>query len=284
MPLAVVPYRKRKAVTALTRVARAHPYGRYATTALRVYNTGRAAAPFARAAIAAYRARRSNKRRKLTLRRNIGERIGTSVAKANEIYQKDTGLNTKALSVQPLLDITKGTTDSSTTQRLRDAVNFRGIKFCISWRNIATTPWNVTKLHCHIAVVSPKDDTGTVPTTNFFRSNGENSTRSVDFGIARTGMDMACLPINTDLYRVHKHMRFTLDPSASDRGYEKMKTFYMPLKRQIRYDSSGVSPIGTNMYLVQWCSFAEEDTAAQVLDTAVITLRLVQYFREPRGT
>lgn len=283
--MSLVLSRKRKAVNILARATRAHPYARYATTALRMYNTGRAAAPFARAAISRYRKARSNRRRKLVLRRQLGERVGTGVSKAVEQEEIETALATKTLSQYPILNLTKGTSAESTSVRLRDAVNFRGIKFCINWRNYAAAPWDDPKLYCHIAIVSPKDDAGTVPTDNFFRSNGDSVTRSTDFTNARTGMDMYCLPINTDLYRVHKHKRFGLNASKEPLGREKWTEFYMPMKRQIRYKNNSDAPTGANMYLLQWCSFAQETTGSvPITAAAYINVRMVKYFREPRGT
>lgn len=224
-----------------------------------------------------------NRAAKRTVRRRVGEPVNKSNAKANQ-DENYVGLNTKTLYQQPLLDIPSTTDSSSTTQRLRDKVNFRGIKFCINWLHTsdAIVDW---RLHCHIAIISPKN--GGSPSVNqFFRSQGSTTSRAVDFSTALSGMDLACNPINPDQYNIHKHKRFTLAPTQSNgNGKERMHTFYMPLNRSITYDVGISSPLGKNMFLVYWCSYADELGGAAARASAAVTqVRLVKYFREPIGT
>lgn len=260
----------------------------------RAFAAGSLAEPMAKRARRSFGRRRirfpraTNRRKKASLKRRVGERIGTSVAKASAGELNNFSLNTKQLYQTPLLTLLPTTDQDSTTGRLRQTVNFRGVKFCINWDSVASTI-STLKLYCHIAIVSPKGcatQEGEIGTDDFFRSQGDSSNRAVNFEDFRSGMDMYCLPINTDKYNVHKHKRFAIGPTdATNQGREKMNTFYLPLKRQIRYKPApSPEPEGKNMFLLMWCSAANEAAGAPGFDAARINLRLVKYFREPRGT
>lgn len=224
--------------------------------------------------------RAANRRRKKFNRLKIGERVGTGVAKASSTEQIAVTVNTKNLFELPLLNLTQSASEINTTNRLRQTVNFRGLKFCINTRAIA----NVlnTPLYVHIAVVSPKTDQ-TITTADFFRSAGENTSRSVSFSNSLSGIDFQCLNLNSDKFLIHKHKRFALGP-RNIKSEDVLHTFYMPLKRQVRYDTASDVPIGKNMFLLMWCSTLEEIGGAIGGDGMAITYRIVKYFREPLGT
>ena len=97
-----------------------------------------------------------------------------------------------------------------------------------------------------------------------------------------TALEFHCLPINSDKWNVHKHVRTSLGPFSSTAG-ENTKTidFYLPINRQIRYLSSSTEPMGPQMFLVYWCDV--QDTAATTTaTTGLVNLqyRIVKYFKD----
>lgn len=229
-----------------------------------------------------------NRVKKRRIMKRVGERIGTSNARVEQIEQRF-AIDSKTLHQQRLLDLIKDTSfNDSTDRRLRDVVNFRGLKFCVHIRN--TLAANKV-LYGHLAIISCKNepDDQTISTSNFFRSQGESTTRSVDFNSAtRTGLDYYCLPLNTDLYNVHKHKRFRLNPANSTEGrQERMIEFWLPVKRQLRYQSSSSLPEGKNMYLLMWFTNLEEVDGSPAGDplanVAQVDYRITKWFRQTVG-
>lgn len=229
-----------------------------------------------------------NRRKKRRVMKRVGERIGSSNARVENLEQTF-NLGTKTLHQVPLLDLIKSTSfNDATDARLRDVVNMRGIKFCIHMRNTINTN---RRLHGHVAIVSCKNepDDGIIPTQKFFRSQGENNTRAQDFNTFQlTGLDVRCLPINTDLYNVHKHKRFSLAPSTSTEGRdERMQEFWMPIRRQLRYQNNSQKPEGKNMYMLMWFSDVEETSGAPagnpIPDAVKVDYRLTKWFRQTVG-
>jgi len=228
---------------------------------------------------------RRNIRQKARLRKRVGERIGTGPAKRHETNVDDT-LTTRELRSDPLLNIPAGT---ALNQRQRDIVNFRGIKVCMSLvLNSGLNTGNGEHVYVNVAVISPKADNLTgddaVPTAEFFRGNADD--RAQDFDSTQlSSLEFRCLPINTDKYNVHKHIRFMLGPYASTEGKNtKTLEFYVKVNRQIRYEATNANPEGKAMYLCYWACF-QDDAAGTGQATGQINhqLRLVRYFREPKN-
>lgn len=270
------------------RATYAHPYGRYVRTGMRMYNTGRAFAPYARTAIRAFRGyrkrKRSNAARKRVLRRRVGESIGTGNAKSDTL-RVDNNLDTRTLYSHPLLNVVKG---NSINERERDIVNFRGIKFCMSIMNkIPTTiAQNGEQLYFNYAILSGKAEEAKLglPVVNFFRSM-ETGLRGQNFAIDLSALDFHCLPINTDLYNVHMHKRLKIGPYSSTEG-KNTRTFewYTPLKRQIRYNGASEFPVGKQMFLVYWCDMqGVPQLAPAIVNQVDLQLKILKYFKEPKN-
>jgi len=221
--------------------------------------------------------------RGLRRRLAVGTRIGSSLAKCDQIDLDFAG-GTKTKYQSPLLNIAKGTSLDDTQTRNRDVVNMRGVKLCINFHNIAATIYTKNKLHCHVAVISPKslDASEIIPDTDFFRSQGEVGRRGQDWAVTLTGTDFRCLPINTDLYNVHMHNRFALAQAVStNEDTEHLFEKYLPLSRQIRYENGTDLPEGKNMYLVMWMSFIDEPTTGPVVNNICnVSARITRFFRE----
>lgn len=269
---------------------RYHPYTRYASRAYAAYRYGRAALPYVRTGfqlsrnlIRASSKRRQNYVQKRRVMRRIGERVGSSTSKWNLISQNLIAFNPETLQQVRLLEVAKGAGGSAYDTRQTDMLNFRGIKFCMNFRVEGAI--GTAKAWLSVAVISPKSDLASnqsIPNAGFFR-DPQGSTRSRDFGnVLMTNLDYKCSAINSDKYNIHKHARYIIGPAQSTEGHkERYIEWYMPLKRQIRYESNTSNPEGKNMYLVWWYSTSDGGTpngAVQVQHT------VKRYFREPRQT
>lgn len=212
----------------------------------------------------------------------VGERVGTSSSKWDTLAVGYTNLDPQALQSLPLLNIIKVPGSSAYDRRLHDQLNFRGIKFCVNMR--AEGALGTAKAFINVAVISPKDlpsNTTTLPNTEFFRDPG-GTDRGINFGdLALNPLDYHCSAINTDKYIVHKRMKYEIGPSGSTEGNkEKYKEFYLPVKRQIRYESGTQFPEGKNMYFVWWFSASDGGTPAA---SVRYSYRITRYFKETVG-
>lgn len=255
--------------------------------------------PFRRAPLS-----RSTKRRRIINRRKVGERINSSNAKRRLLEGTET-IGTKSLSgTDPQFTIptspgirlltlpkTADNDESVLNTRQRNIVNFRGVKICLHLDINTNATWNGERMYFNCAIVSPKAESNlltSIDTAQFFR--GQDGARFTSFiPTTLSGLDCRCLAINTDKYIVHRHKRIIMGPWESTEGKgEKTLEFYMPVKRQIRYESSGDGedlwvPEGKDMWLVYWCSFGTETAAsAGVASILNVRHRIVQFFREPK--
>ena len=226
-------------------------------------------------------------------RRQIGNYVGSSNAK-RRLDEGSEVLTTKTLSGNVrLLDLPKTTTndESVLNERLRNVVNFRGCKICFHIDINSTTGRNGDKLFFNWAIISPKQqdpDITTIDTAEFFR--GQDGARFTSFiGTTLTGLDCRCLPINTDKYIVHRHKRVSMGPWESTEGKgEKLFETYIPIKRQVRYNTTGSgaaldNPEARDMWMVYWIAYQNETTAAPVASVATVRYRMIKYFREPKA-
>lgn len=227
----------------------------------------RGAAKFLRAGHARWKAKQ---------RRNIGDTIGTTscqrVTQLNEKYSQ----STRILSWSLLNLVAEGTGNA---QRLRDTVNLRG--FVIQANITSKFPDKI--LHFNWAVISPKNDLDVLVNTNFFRSYEDR--RAQNFGDTDLSVvDYKLRPINTDKYNVLAHQRFTL--SAADgqdgRGYMRMIRKWIPLKRQLRFDTDTEERSYDKIFFVTWCDINNTDTGASVANAVDIIVHNVAYWRNTR--
>lgn len=247
------------------------------------------AKPYAKAAFrigrGVYRGWKSRKRaanasKKRRVRARIGERIGTGNAKvAGRANTNDGSLDTRVLYSQQLLSLTQGT---DVGERERDVVNFRGISICFT---IKQEQQNISSF-LNYAVIAPKDLNGNtlnIPVSQFFRSTGSATTRSIDFDTSLRGIDFHCLPINTDQYNIYLHRRVQLHGN-SDTYTQGFRNFrhYIPLKRQVRYQAGLTFPAGKNMYFVFWLdNMLAAASSASVTGVATMQTQIKRYFQEP---
>lgn len=211
----------------------------------------------------------------------VGERVGSSSAKWDTLSRVYTNLDPQTLENTQLLNIVKTGGSTAYDRRLHDQLNFRGIKFC--WNFRAEGALGTAKAFMNVAVISPKDLASNTPIPNldFFRDPTGND-RAIDFGdAALLSLDYYCSAINTDKYIVHKRHKFEIGPSGSTEGRkEKFLEFYLPVNRQIRYESGTNFPEGRNMYVVWWFSTSDGGTPAA---SVRYSYRITRYFKETVG-
>lgn len=212
----------------------------------------------------------------------VGDPVGSSSAKWDTLNLGYTNMTPQTLQQLQLLNIVKTGGSTAYDRRLHDQLNFRGIKVCMNFR--AEGALGTAKAMFNVAVISPKSDlvsASPVPVNDFFR-NPTGDDRGINFGdAALQSLDYYCSAINTDKYTIHKRMKFMVGPSGSTEGHkEKFIDFYIPLKRQIRYESGTQYPEGRNLYLVWWCNASDGGTP---LDSVRFSYRVTRYFKETVG-
>lgn len=231
--------------------------------------------------------------RRLKARRALGQRNGYAQAKSN-LGEGTEANTTKSLNrVQRLLKLPETTSLTDRDSRLKNVVDFRGIKVCFRVNINNITGKSGSKFFFNWAIVSPKQLDASItslPVEEFFRGQGTNG-RSVDFSATLSGMDLHCLPINTDKYIVHRHKRFIMGPYESTEG-KATKYFetYVPVKRQVVYNSVGTAeeqtfPEARDMWMIWWGAYMDEPTLdAGIMNAYTTQFRIVRYFREPKRT
>jgi len=265
------------------RMRLAYGVGRYAySNRHKIYHAGKTI----------YRAYRSYKSRT----RQVGFKVGQSSSKRHVINDAaGTDVGTVSLQFDDLTLI-PASNDNAINERQRDIVNLRGFKICMEISRQANVGGGSVgtqsrPLYVNIAVISPRQRNtadATNLTSEFFRSDGTG--RSVDFNAATlSDMERHCRPINKDKWIILKHWRFML--SAFDQleflenkrsGYTLFQK-YVPLKRQVRYDSSGNVDAG-QVYFVYWFGqFNTGPTATTEGGVARVQKRLITYFKEPKN-
>lgn len=220
-------------------------------------------------------------------RARIGERIGTSTCKTN-IAIDDRQLISQSSRIlngtnEELISTDKG---DAINQRTRQVINLRGWKMDFEVVGTMTTPCYV-----NLALVMVKGGTtssGVPNNADFFRYHSADRARN--FGTFLSGLEFGTLPINTDKYVVLKHKRMLLIPGIDDPGTFRTEggknwrrlSWYIKVKRQIRYDASQNIPESGQVYLLHWgAGFGESEGAPSVVGAYSLHRRIVQYFRDP---
>jgi len=244
---------------------------RWAGKRLRKFSMGRRPAK---------RQKRANKR--LFSKSHIGEAIGSTTCKYDNVLDVTETRVTRVLYKEELTKFVSGTANN---QRLRNVIDFRGARICIEMKNVRPEPIRV-----NIAVVGIKGQTKNQAEPDeerWFRGSGD--ARYMAFSNSRTSIEFACNPINTDEYVVLKHKRFTLMPgeTANDnpavgRNFKEVK-MYIPIKRQLRFDTNNTSPEEGKVWLVFWCD-AWEANAGTLSNSAIeYRSKKIVYFRESKS-
>jgi len=267
---AIVPYRMRRAIVrAAPRVAVG---GALATTALNMYrNRGR---------LNLGRAQRITQRMYRKARSGVGERVGSERCRSRNTVVQNATYGTRVLNVTPLIaNVSEGTGND---QRMRDLINVRGFKLFTEFIHQSGR-----LQYLNIAVIHPKQ--GQVVTVDdFFRENEVD--RAVDFTDTFTALSFATRSINTDKFNVLMHKRFRLAPAnTTTSGFPntdnaRVLKFYVPLKKQIRYqDNDGVETPIHQLFMVHWSDqFGTISGVASGAAQYQLFERHILYFRNTR--
>lgn len=209
---------------------------------------------------------------------HMGRPIGRGECKTHKSQNSTGSANTRTLYSFGLINLEKKTSGEELFKRDRDVVNFSGVKLCIQGRNTSTG----NRCNWNVALVKNKD-TGFAPSATSFFRDATNNDRGVNLGTNLTSLELECLPINTDLYHVYWHKRFTLGPDSSAdalHSYKKIMT-YVPINRQLRFASGGNAPLSGNIYVVYWCDVPFSPAATGIITGQMdVEYMTIQYFRE----
>lgn len=194
---------------------------------------------------------------------------------------------TRTLSWDNVLLFKKG---PGLDERIRDIINFRGIKTCIELSNNTTKP-----MYVNVCLLSRKDrlndrDQSNVTDIgkNFFRGHGND--RSNDFASTSSGLSLNCANLNTDKFLIHWRKRVLLGSKTSTTFTDNREDYmeimkYTAFKRQLRFEDPGEgdsnAPVNANLYLVWWCvNFGEDANIAPAAGALNFNHRTIRYFRE----
>lgn len=281
MSTAIIPYAARGALYGYRASKRMRMAGGIAG---HIYRNRGAYYRAARTIGRAWRRRSRRGRKRIFSRTQIGERVGTTTAKAVYTANIPKILDTRTLYQTEITSLPQKASFGENNTRLRQIANVRGFKVCMEVRNQSENP-----MYFNIAVISPKDSNAVVSEPGFFRGYTQ-SNRSVDFSTGRSSNEFHCLPINADKYTVLKHKRYRLIPVNQAQtvyndhsGHNYMNIgFYTRLKRQVRYQENGVTESG-KCYLVYWCDeFLSSAGTPSVSEQMQVNEKVVTYFKEPK--
>lgn len=195
--------------------------------------------------------RRSAKRRKVS-QPKVGEPMRLSHVKRDDTFTQDALLiDTRTLYVNELTAIPGGPLEDD---RERTLINVKGIELTYHFANKDGQPHFL-----NVAVVAPKHTSSGVTVTDFFR--GASGNRGTDFAITMSALELHYTPINTDKYTIIRHTRHQLGAqqdavalynSDAGPGNWLSKKQWIPINRQLRYDSQLSTSCNTPIYLVYW--------------------------------
>lgn len=179
-----------------------------------------------------------------------------------------------------------GTPDQTTTGRISNRIYISGFKLCVQC-NLLAQAGNRAPFVFNFAVVSAKRQ-ATPSSANFLR--GHNQEEGIDLDTARSGLQLSCAEINTDLYSVllHKRIRLynynTTDTPNNARYANYGPThIWVPLKRQISFENAGATP-NTGVYLVHWGDYCDTPNLGGTLANSYdFQCRAITYFRNLVG-
>lgn len=202
----------------------------------------------------AYKRRRKARYNKRA-RTDIGEPVKHIHVKRDDTFvEENQDLATRTLDINELTAIDGGTGEAT---RSRQLINCKGIQLTMHLHNKTTQV-----LYFNWAVIAPKHTQSGVSTIDFFRS--QDGGRGTNFSTALTPLELHYNPINTDRYTVLRHKRLELDPlsdtifynSDTGRGNHKTTKIWIPINRQLRYDSQVSTTCNTPIYFVYWCDLS----------------------------
>jgi len=197
------------------------------------------------------RIKQRRKKRKFNDNSKIGRPPTNSLTKRTEVRStSDQPVDSRTLYSFELTTIAQGADEN---ERKRHVINCKGFRLCFHVYNTDPQP-----KFLNIAVLCPKHRQTDITTADFFR--GTDGQRGSDFSIARSALEFAYNPINTDNYHVLRHHRYQLGTPSDSAQYNSdtgpvnwlSRKMWVPFKRQITYDTGTVSSCDTPIFFVYW--------------------------------
>lgn len=202
------------------------------------------------------------------------------------------------IEVNPLNVARVSTTNQDLNTRLTDVIYLSGFKVNLCVRNTRTSA-TTAQLFFNVALVSTKAGTDDISTLDFFTSGG-GTTRSYNFdNVNYTTLERHRDPINSDRYVVHWHERYVILPWANgasagsgnlsdsigkELNHTAVISKFIPIKRQIRFDSASASSAEPEFRVVFWVGIPGEgysDPIVQTADQFQTDHSITAYYREP---
>jgi len=217
---------------------------------------------------------------------NIGVRVGEGTTKKVLSHQNEAlELDTQDLRFWDLTAIGKG---DGINERTRQIINLRGFKMQAWFQNRSSLPLVV---NWAIAAGNQKN---VISSTDFLRGYGSSRWVGISAG---SGLDRALGDINIDEYVVLKHKRFSLaEATVNTEGNAvpfntdakisswKMKEFYIPIKRQLRYSTEAAISCLDKVFFVVWVDYPGDATTAGPREKVLkLDFNSVIYFKEPKN-
>lgn len=212
----------------------------------------------------------------------LGKPVGTSNCKTTIVAATSFTRNSNVLhtNYDSFLNISQG---AGINQRSRRVINLRGVRAQVHFTYLPGSITNIEQIiFVNFAIIAPKEGIAGLSTTDFFRSYG--SQRSQDF--PTTTADTPVLinnPINTDKYEVmlHKQVRLASRSIGPFPLSEFNGNFYVPIKRQIRYDSDAASSANGDLRFCMWYTTINSNGTTGQLQSVDERVDLFTYFRDP---
>ena len=209
----------------------------------------------------------------------LGKPSGHSENKRTDQQVGATSLNNKVLSFQSLIRVEKDVSgDENIAKRSRDTIHHKGVKICFMAKNRLKEP-----LFFNWAIVIPKA-TNAINAADILR--GDDTERAQGIDNNRTYMDLRCLPINSDRYRIVKHKRFTILPDSDkditnpNEGRDmRVVEEYIRTDRQLFFEGDISLPL-TNVWMIWWCDFYGSAPGGVQIPSMDYSFKLVNYFKE----
>lgn len=227
--------------------------------------------------VQAYKGRQKKRKQAPGPMETLGRSPGHNESRRTDRQSVVTSISNKELEQVHLIQIEKDVAaDENISKRSRDTVMHKGVKVCFTCKNITTKA-----VFLNWGLVIPKAQNN-VSNVNILRSNGQD--RDVTLNNALSFMDLRCLPINTDMYRVLDHRRILIKPDSdkgvgnADGGDLRVIEKYVKTNRQIFFDGSTATPL-QNIFMVWWVDYYGSPTGSTSL-TADVSWRLVNYFQD----
>lgn len=196
--------------------------------------------------------------------------------------------------VNPLSVARDSLTNMDLNTRHRDVIYLAGFKINCTVRNQQTVAER-NELYFNIALVSNRPGNSAISELDLF-SSFKGTTRAFNFtNVNYSAFERHTAPINSDNYVCHWHERFVMGPattstfqhsgsiSTSVNNLLEIKK-YVPIKRQIRFDSESATSSEPKFALIFWCGIPGEPISDPIVETAScmkMEHSIVAFYRDP---